>query len=78
MNTKEERMPQGIAHIPPGEGRSLWVLGEIVTYKVTSARTGGAYSLFEVNTHPGGGILPRASTARTSPSTCSKESTSSC
>ena len=58
MNTKEERMLQGIAHIPPGEGRSLWVLGELVTCKTTSEQTGGAYSLFEVTTHPGGGVLP--------------------
>ncbi len=50
-------MLQGIAHIPPGEGRSLWVLGELVTYKTTSERTGGAYSLFEVTTQPGGGVL---------------------
>jgi quercetin dioxygenase-like cupin family protein len=58
VNTKEERMLQGIAHIPPGEGRSLWVLGELVTSKTTSERTGGAYSLFEVTTQPGGGVLP--------------------
>ena len=51
-------MQQGIAHIPPGEGRSLWVLGELVTYKTTSEQTGGAYSLFEVATQPGGGVLP--------------------
>ena len=51
-------MLQGIAHIPPGEGRSLWVLGELVTCKTTSEQTGGAYSLFEVTTHPGGGVLP--------------------
>ncbi len=51
-------MPQGIAYIPPGEGRALWVLGELVTCKTTSEQTGGAYSLFEVTTQPGGGILP--------------------
>ena len=50
-------MQQGIAHIPPGEGRSLWVLGELVTYKTTSEQTGGAYSLFEATTQPGGGVL---------------------
>ena len=50
MNTKKDMMPQGIAHIPPGEGRSLWVLGELVTYKTTSEQTCGAYSLFEVTT----------------------------
>ncbi len=51
-------MLQGITHIPPDEGRSLWVLGELVTCKTTSEQTGGAYSLFEVNTQPGGGGLP--------------------
>ncbi|HZG62405.1 MAG TPA: cupin domain-containing protein, partial [Rubrobacteraceae bacterium] len=50
-------MLQGIAHIPPGEGRSLWVLGELVTCKTTSEKTGGAYSLFEVTTQPGGRVL---------------------
>ncbi len=51
-------MPQGIAHMPPGEGRSLWVLGELVIYKTTSEQTGGAYSLFEVETPPGSGPPP--------------------
>ena len=48
----------GATHVSPGEGRSLWVLGELVTYKTSSEQTGGAYSLFEVTTQPGGGILP--------------------
>ena len=58
MGTKEEEMETGVTHVPPGEGRSLWVLGELVTYKTTSEQTGGAYSLFEVTTQPGGGVLP--------------------
>jgi quercetin dioxygenase-like cupin family protein len=51
-------MPQGFAHITPGEGRSLWVLGELVTYKTSGERTGGAYSLFEVVSRPGAGSPP--------------------
>ena len=51
-------MPQDIVHVPPDEGRSQWVLGELVTYKTTSEQTGGAYSLFEVKTSPGGGPPP--------------------
>jgi quercetin dioxygenase-like cupin family protein len=48
-----------VAHIPPGEGaRSLWVMGVLVTYKIPSQRTGGAYSLFEVATQPGAGPPP--------------------
>jgi quercetin dioxygenase-like cupin family protein len=48
----------GVTHVPPGGGRSLWVLGELVTYKVTSDQTGGAYSLFKVTTQSGGDVLP--------------------
>jgi len=36
----------------------LWVLGELVTRKVASEQTGGAYSLFEVVTQPQGGPPP--------------------
>ena len=43
-------MLQGIVLIPPGEGCSLWVLGELVTCKSTSEQPGGACSLFEVTT----------------------------
>ena len=50
-------MEIGVTHIPPGGGRSLWVLGELVRYK-TSEQTGGAYSLFEVTTQTGIGPPP--------------------
>jgi mannose-6-phosphate isomerase-like protein (cupin superfamily) len=50
---------KGIAHVRPAEGvRSRRVFGELVTCKVTSDRTGGAYSLFEVTTQPGEGPPP--------------------
>src|SRR4028118_1139985 len=111
---------KGVAHVRPAEGiRSLWVFDELVTCKVTSDQTGGAYSLFEVTTQPGEGppphvhhredeafyVLegeyefldgegsprggagpprrpgrgprPTSTTARTRPSTCSRESTNS-
>jgi quercetin dioxygenase-like cupin family protein len=58
LGTKEEEVEMGATHVSPGEGRSLWVLGELVTCKTTSEQTGGAYSLFEVTTQPGGGVLP--------------------
>ncbi len=52
-------MEKGVAHVAPGEGaKSLWVMGVLVTYKVPSHRTGGAYSLFEVATQPGTGPPP--------------------
>jgi quercetin dioxygenase-like cupin family protein len=54
------KLETGVAHIPPGEGRrrSLWVMGEMVTCKVTSDQTSGAYSLFEITTQPGDGPPP--------------------
>ena len=58
MGTKEEEVGTGVAHVPPNGGRSLWVLGELARYKTASDQTGGAYSLFEVTTQPGGGLLP--------------------
>jgi mannose-6-phosphate isomerase-like protein (cupin superfamily) len=58
VGTKEEGMQEGIAHVRRGEGRSLWVLGELITFKTTSERTGGAYSLFEVISQPRGGRPP--------------------
>ena len=55
----EETLEKGLTYILPGEGRrSLWVLGELVTYKIPSHTTGGAYALFEVATQPGAGSPP--------------------
>ncbi len=52
-------MERDVSQVPPGEGsKSLWVLGELVTYKITSYQTGGAYSLFEVVTQAAGGPPP--------------------
>ena len=56
---KGEQIGKGATYVQPGKGtRSLWVLGELLTYKVPSQRTGGAYSLFEVQTPPGSGPPP--------------------
>jgi mannose-6-phosphate isomerase-like protein (cupin superfamily) len=56
---KAETSERAVAHVLPGEGiRSLWVMGEIVTYKIPSHRVSGAYALFEVATHHGIGPPP--------------------
>jgi mannose-6-phosphate isomerase-like protein (cupin superfamily) len=36
----------------------LWVFGELVTHKIPSPQTGGAYSLFEITAQPGVGPPP--------------------
>lgn len=55
----EEKMEKVVAPVPPGEGASsLWVMGVLMTHKIPSRRTGGAYALFEVTTRPGTGPPP--------------------
>jgi mannose-6-phosphate isomerase-like protein (cupin superfamily) len=59
MGVEDYEVETGVAHIRPGEGRrSLRVMGEIVTCKITSDQTSGAYSLFEITTRPGEGPPP--------------------
>ncbi len=59
METGEGKVETSVSHVAPGEGsKSLRVLGELVAYKITSYQTGGAYSLFEVETSPGSGVPP--------------------
>lgn len=49
----------GTVYLAPGAGETVRMPGEIsVTRKVASDRTGGAYSLFEVEVAPGGGEGP--------------------
>jgi quercetin dioxygenase-like cupin family protein len=53
-----EEKDHSTTQVGPREGRLLWVLGELVTRKVASEQTGGAYSLFEVVTQPQVGPPP--------------------
>jgi quercetin dioxygenase-like cupin family protein len=57
--TEEGTVEASAKHVAAGKGnKSMRVFGELVTCKVTSFQTGGAYSLFEVATRPGGGPPP--------------------
>ncbi len=47
MEKRVETTEQPRTHLRPAEGRSVWVLGQLLTCKVTAEQTGGAYSLFE-------------------------------
>src|SRR3954454_3448789 len=42
----------------PGEGRSVWVVGELYTIKASGEDTGGAFALIEALVPPGGGPPP--------------------
>lgn len=39
----------------PNEGKALFVLGDVVTFKLSAAETNSAYSLVEIISVPGGG-----------------------
>ena len=40
------------------EGKSIWMLGALITFKATAAETGGAFSLLEQVMAPGSGSPP--------------------
>ena len=44
--------------LPPGEGKSVWLVGDQITVKLESEDTGGAYSLVEDTSPPQGGPPP--------------------
>jgi quercetin dioxygenase-like cupin family protein len=46
------------AHVPPGEGKKLWVTDELMTFKASGEDTGGAYSLTDSMVPPRSGPPP--------------------
>ena len=55
METREER---SALHVPPGGGRSFWLLGELYKAKALGEDTGGAFAFVEATTPPGAGPPP--------------------
>ena len=49
---------QSGTHTAPGEGVSVWLVGDLITLKLTSEDSGGACSMFEETSPPGGGPPP--------------------
>ncbi len=47
-----------VKHLAPGEGKALWVAGDLVTLKVVGKDTEGAFALGEAVSLPGGGPPP--------------------
>ena len=44
--------------VPPGEGESVWLLGDLFEVKLAGEDTGGAYSMVEETSPPQGGPPP--------------------
>ena len=53
----EVNQPRAV-HVTEGEGKTLWVVDELMTFKATAEDTGGAYSLTDSLVPPGGGPPP--------------------
>ena len=53
-----EMNERGVAYVPSGEGKSLWVVGELITLKMVGEDTKGAFTLLEEITPPQGGPPP--------------------
>lgn len=45
-------------HVRPGEGESVWLLGDLYTFKAMSEDTGGAYAIWETTSPPENGPPP--------------------
>jgi quercetin dioxygenase-like cupin family protein len=51
----EANQRQEALHLPEGEGKMLWVVDELMTFKASGEDTGGAYSLTDSVVPSGGG-----------------------
>src|SRR3712207_2858784 len=58
MSAGETGTEQGALGVYPDGGRSVWLLGMLVTFKAVSEETGGEYLLYELTVPPQLGALP--------------------
>jgi mannose-6-phosphate isomerase-like protein (cupin superfamily) len=49
---------KGAVHVPPGEGKKLWVAEELMTFVASGEDTGGKYALTDSTVPPQGGAPP--------------------
>jgi quercetin dioxygenase-like cupin family protein len=55
---QQARQAGGVKHVPPGEGRSIWIVGDTYAFKAVSEDTNGAFMLFEASVPPQSGPPP--------------------
>ena len=53
-----EAKQTGTIHVPPGEGPSIWIVGDTYTFKAVSQDTNGAHMFFEASVPPQSGPPP--------------------
>ena len=62
--------PQRALHVNDGEGKMLWVVDELMTFKASGEDTGGAYALTDSVVPREADRLPTSTTGRTRPFGC--------
>ena len=65
MSSGETGTEQSAVGVYPDGGRSIWLLGMLVTFKAVSEETGDEYSLYELTVPPQLGALPHIHHAET-------------
>ncbi len=56
--SEQRQSNRSVKHIPPGEARSLWFFGGLVTIYALGEDTGGAFTLLEEATEPESAAFP--------------------
>src|SRR4028118_408541 len=65
MSSGETGTEQSAVGVYPDGGRSIWLLGMLVTFKAVGEETDGEYSLYELTVPPQLGALPHIHHAET-------------
>jgi len=58
MRTMMETNKKGAVHVPPGEGKMLWVAEELMTFVISGEDTGGKCALTDSTVPPQGEVPP--------------------
>jgi mannose-6-phosphate isomerase-like protein (cupin superfamily) len=58
MSARSTEVERGAVGVYPDGGRSIWLLGMLITFKAVSEETGGEYSLLEATVPPRLGAPP--------------------
>jgi quercetin dioxygenase-like cupin family protein len=58
MRPMMETNKKGAVHVPPGEGKMLWVAEELMTFVISGEDTGGKYALTDSTVPPQGEVPP--------------------
>jgi len=54
----QDKADRGVTHVLPGEGKPLYLVGDLYTFKATGEETNGAFALWEAMIPPQAGPPP--------------------